>query len=118
VELSVVFTDDLEIARLNKQYLNRHGPTNVISFPMREGDFSHVHPEILGDVVISMETALREAEELRQSVQERIDYLLIHGILHLFGYDHEKSEKQALIMEEKSDRLMKTVKQKGYSREQ
>jgi probable rRNA maturation factor len=106
VELSLVFVHDSEIAMLNQAYLHRSGPTNVISFPMREGEFGNLHPEILGDVVISVETAAREAKELSQSVEERIDFLLVHGILHLFGYDHEKSEESAREMEEKSDMLI------------
>lgn len=111
MELSVVFVDDSEIALLNQQYLHRSGPTNVISFPMREGEFGNLHPEILGDVVISVETAAREAEELSQSVEKRIDFLLVHGILHLLGYDHEKSEENARRMDDKSDELTKIIDQ-------
>ena len=109
VQLSVVFVDDSDIALLNQQYLNRSGPTNVISFPMREGEFAHLHPELLGDVVISVETAAREARELSQSVEERIDFLLVHGILHLLGYDHEKSERDMELMEDKSNELMEII---------
>jgi len=76
---------------------------------MREGEFAHLHPELLGDVVISAETAAREARELSQSVEERIDFLLVHGILHLLGYDHEKSERDMELMEDKSNELMESI---------
>ena len=73
---------------------------------MREGPFSEDQPEMLGDVVISVETASREAGDAGIAVWERLDYLLIHGILHLFGYDHEGDESEARIMEEKTEELM------------
>ncbi len=105
-ELSVLVVDDPQIAQLNKEYLNREGPTNVIAFPMREGEFSQVSPYLLGDVVISIDTAQKEGETAGISAQERFTQLLIHGILHLFGYDHEKSEKDARKMDAKADELI------------
>lgn len=112
VQLSVLITDDPEIASLNKQYLGRTGPTNVIAFPMREGEFSDVAPEILGDVVISIETTEREAREGNMELETRFSELLIHGILHLLGYDHEDDEQKAREMEEKSRELVVLI-QKG-----
>jgi probable rRNA maturation factor len=111
-QLSVLITDDMEIAALNKQYLGRTGPTNVIAFPMREGEFSDVAPEILGDVVISLETTEKEARESGMELETRFSELLIHGILHLLGYDHENDEQQAREMEEKSVELLVMI-QKG-----
>jgi probable rRNA maturation factor len=105
-ELSILVVDDSEIENLNKDYLNRSGPTNVIAFPMKEGDFSDINPQLLGDVVISMETAGREALQSGISIEERFAQLLIHGILHLFGFDHEKSEQDARKMEKKSNELL------------
>ena len=105
-ELSVVLVDDARIADLNQTYLQHTGPTNVISFPMREGDFSQINPHVLGDVVISMDTCAREAEEAGISMETRLDQLLIHGILHLLGYDHVHSESQARIMDAKSEELL------------
>ena len=105
-ELSVVLVDDTRIADLNQTYLQHTGPTNVISFPMREGDFSQINPHVLGDVVISMDTCAREAEEAGISMETRLDQLLIHGILHLLGYDHVHSESQARIMDAKSEELL------------
>jgi probable rRNA maturation factor len=105
-ELSVLIVDDDRIARLNRQYLKRHGPTNVISFPMREGAHSEIHPELLGDVVISMDTCARESRQAGIPVEQRFVELLVHGILHLFGYDHVHSAAEARIMEEKSRELL------------
>ena len=108
-ELSILVVDDSEIKTLNKDYLNRLGPTNVIAFPMKEGDFSDINPQLLGDVVISIETAGREALQSGISTEERFAQLLVHGILHLFGFDHEKSEQDARKMEKKSDELLKLI---------
>jgi probable rRNA maturation factor len=105
-ELSILVVDDSEIETLNKNYLNRSGPTNVISFPMKEGDFSDINPQLLGDVVISLETIVREALESGISTEERFAQILVHGILHLFGFDHEKNEQDARKMEKKSNELL------------
>lgn len=111
-ELSIVVVDDLEIEALNRRYLNRLGPTNVIAFPMREGRFSNITPWLLGDVVISVEAAMREGELAKISIEDRFDQLLIHGILHLFGYDHEKSKEEADKMEKKSNELLGVLSNK------
>jgi len=109
-EISILLVDDPQITILNQKYLDRQGPTNVIAFAMREGEFSHITPHLLGDVVISMDTAAREAQEADLSPERRINELLIHGILHLFGYDHEDSAKEARRMEDKSRELMKLIR--------
>jgi len=106
-ELSILVVDDSEIKTLNKDYLKRSGPTNVIAFPMKEGDFADINPQLLGDVVISMETAGREALQSGITAEERFAQLLVHGILHLFGFDHETSEQDARKMEKKSNELLK-----------
>jgi len=108
-DLSILITDDLEIARLNRQYRHREGPTNVLAFPMNEGECSGINPELLGDVVISAETVAREGKELDFSFKQRFDFLLVHGILHLFGYDHEISEDEALKMEKKTEELYQLI---------
>jgi len=108
-ELSVVIVDDSEITDLNQKFLNRPGPTNVIAFPMREGEFAGISPQLLGDVLISIDTAQREGELSGISTAERFDQLLIHGILHLLGYDHETSVDDARRMEEKSEELLKFI---------
>jgi len=108
--LSILIVDDDRITQLNQTYLKHQGPTNVISFPMREGAHNDIHPELLGDVVISMDTCAREAETGDIPIQERFYELLVHGILHLFGYDHIDSEEHARIMEAKSRELMTLIR--------
>jgi probable rRNA maturation factor len=108
-ELSVLFTDDKRIAELNQRYLKRQGPTNVMAFPMLSGNHPHRLSSMLGDVVISVDTALSESQELGEPVQRTLDRLLIHGILHLLGYDHEASPKEALRMRREENRLLTLV---------
>jgi probable rRNA maturation factor len=108
-ELSILLLDDSQISILNKKYLKREGPTNVIAFPMREGPFAELTPDLLGDVVISLETAAREGTAAGISMGDRLTELLVHGILHLCGYDHETSEKEALRMEEKNQEILKIM---------
>lgn len=78
----------------------------MISFSMQEGEFGDINPQIIGDVVISADTCAREAEQGGISIESRFDQLLIHGILHLFGYDHVHTETEAAAMEAKSDELL------------
>lgn len=88
-ELSVWLCDDRRIRDLHRQYLGLDTPTNVLSFSQQEGEFGELEPELLGDVVISFETARRESLEASQSLDDHVAYLLVHGVLHLVGYDHE-----------------------------
>ena len=108
-QLSVLIVSDAQIAELNQTYLNHKGPTNVISFPMQEGPFADITPDLLGDVVISADTAHREAGKAEMETMERFNELLIHGILHLVGYDHVNSEEEAAVMQQKSDELMNLI---------
>ena len=98
-EISILIVDDIQIEKLNRKYFDRSGPTNVIAFPMREGEFSHLNPQILGDV----------ARNCGMSVEQRFKELLVHGILHLFGYDHIVSEQDARKMEIKSQELLELI---------
>ena len=113
-ELTVVLVDDREITRLNRRYFRRNRPTNVISFPMMEGTPLSLQAKILGDVIISADTARRDAEEVGKRAGEEILFLLIHGILHLAGYDHEGARRERLKMEEKERELF--ARCKGPSR--
>lgn len=108
-ELSLVLVDDAEISRLNRKYLGREGPTNVMAFPMRGGSFAGVNPHLLGDVVISAERAVAEAQAGRYTPEEMLDFYLIHGILHLLGFDHEGSAEEAARMEAKAEELWRVV---------
>jgi rRNA maturation RNase YbeY len=108
-ELSILFTDDKRIAELNNRYLGRKGPTNVLAFPMEEGATSGFESPMLGDVVISVGAALRESEAFGEDLEHTIDRLLIHGLLHLLGYDHEKADSEAEHMENEEKRLLSLI---------
>lgn len=99
VEVSVVFADDEYIRELNHQYRGIDKATDVLSFALDEGEEPDVvdGPEesLLGDIVISLETAIRQAEEFGHSLERELSYLTIHGMLHLTGYDHETPEEKA-----------------------
>jgi rRNA maturation RNase YbeY len=88
--LSIAFVDETEMAELNRTYLGRKGPTNVLSFSQREGAEPSPHPNLLGDVVICEDVAIKEAAELGYEAHQMLTYLLIHGILHLLGHTHEQ----------------------------
>lgn len=88
-EVSLLFVDDEGIRAINRDYLRRDRPTNVISFSLSEGEFGGLNPELLGDVIVSVETAGREAREAKIPVGDAILYLVLHGILHLAGFEHE-----------------------------
>ncbi len=107
--LSILITDDIDIAKLNKIYLDRDGATNVIAFPMDKTSISDMMPHILGDIAISVETAEKESRVAEIDFDTRFFQLLIHGILHLAGYDHEKDEQEAGVMERKSDELFEKI---------
>jgi probable rRNA maturation factor len=77
------------MTRLNQRYRGIATSTDVLSFPMREGPFASLSPNLLGDVVISVETADRQAAAAGRSLRDELVALLIHGILHLLGYDHQ-----------------------------
>ena len=104
-EVSLTIVDDAEITRLNRQYFHRNRPTNVISFPMADGNAAAIPPHVLGDVVISAETAERQARASGGKTEDEVLFLLIHGILHLAGYDHESSRGDRRAMESKEREL-------------
>lgn len=91
-ECSVSLVDDSAMAALNRTYRGKMGSTDVLAFPMTEGRFGTVSPDLLGDVVISAETAARQARDRGRDVQGELALLLVHGILHLVGYDHGTAE--------------------------
>ena len=113
-ELSVTVVGDRSIRTLNRDYLGRDKATNVISFAMQEGEFGALNPQLLGDVVISADTAAREAEEADETFWDRLCFLLLHGILHITGYDHERSgEAEAARMEEKEREIFARLREEG-----
>ena len=110
-ELSVLFTDNDHIAQLNKRYRNREGPTNVLAFPMSGGGPSDIESGMLGDVVISVDTAIKESLDIDEPIEITINRLLIHGILHLLGFDHEQSSKDDEIMRKEEKRLFALIQE-------
>lgn len=103
-EISILFVDDKEIGEINKFYFKRDYATNVIAFSMLEGEFKEITPSLLGDIIISVETAYRDAFNGGIEFLDEIDFLLIHGLLHLLGYDHENIS-EAAKMEDLSSTL-------------
>ncbi len=113
-ELSVSIVGDRSIRIINREYLDKDRPTNVISFSLQEGDCGGINPHALGDVIISADTAAREAEMGGVEFFERLSFLLLHGILHLCGYDHERSgEAEAQKMMRKEQWLFRILKKEG-----
>ncbi len=113
-DLSILLTDDEEISWFNSQYRNKFGPTNVLSFPAAEGDQPHIASAAyreLGDIIISLDRAAIEADELDTTLHSRLVQLIVHGLLHLLGYDHERSKKEAQKMKKKEDQLISRLKQ-------
>ncbi len=110
-EISVTFVDNAEIKELNTQYRNKNTETDVLSFPMGENGIWDKNPEtgafVLGDVVISMEKAVEQADIYGHTLQREVGYLTAHSVLHLLGYDHiepmdrvRMREKEELVMEQ------------------
>ena len=109
-EISLSFIDDEKIKQLNKQYLGKDKATNVLSFSLLEGEYGNINPQILGDVIISVETAQRDALYGKLTVDQEIDFLIIHGILHLLGYNHENTtEKEIKKMRQKEKELFNVI---------
>ncbi len=106
-EVSLVFVDDDYMQGLNHQYRGLDSPTDVLSFAMMEGEPVACGEDtvILGDVVISLETAERQAVELGHSFLREAAYLTIHGVLHLLGYDH-REENEREIMRSKEEMIV------------
>ena len=97
-EVSLMFTDDETIHEMNREYRGIDRPTDVLSFALEEGEEEEIYggPEenLLGDIIISVETATRQAEEYGHSVEREMAFLALHGMLHLLGYDHMEEEER------------------------
>ena len=111
-ELSILLVDDQHIAELNKTWRRKSGPTNVLAFSLTEGEDLTMARNLLGDIVISVDTATREAQREATTVQHRLNVLLVHGFLHLLGYDHERSDAEAERMFRKEKELLLELKRK------
>lgn len=113
-EVSVTFTDDEKIRELNKKYRNKDASTDVLSFPMYDdlSELDNAFGEIsLGDIVISLETAARQGYSLYHSIYHEVSFLTVHSVLHLLGYDHEKSREDEEDMFSRQKKIMEIM---GY----
>ena len=122
-EVSILLTDDNAIQEINKEYRDMDAPTDVLSFPVTDfeipGDFSNIedehpdsfHPEtgelLLGDIVISVERAIKQAAEYGHSIEREIAFLTAHSMFHLFGYDHIEDEERRIIEDKQREVLDK-----------
>jgi rRNA maturation RNase YbeY len=120
-----MFVGDQRMRGLNRRYRGKDRTTDVLGFAMREAfmphgstnspsrvqsrDASRLTPDMLGDVVISVPTAWRQAKEAGRSLDEELAWLLVHGILHLCGYDHERSEKEARRMHRRERMILQSI---------
>ena len=106
-EISVTFVDNAEIAQLNEQYRNKSQPTDVLSFPLGENGKYDLNQEtgalMLGDIVISLERAMEQADLYGHSLQREVAFLTVHSMFHLLGYDHESGGLEAVKMREKEE---------------
>jgi probable rRNA maturation factor len=105
----VVWVDDAAMRALNRQWRGRDRTTDVLSFPMREGRYADIAGEVLGDVVVSLENALRAARRRRASPDRRVAHLLVHGVLHLLGHDHLGSAQRRARMRAEEQRILRRV---------
>jgi len=99
-ELSISLVDDPSIRELNGRYRGKPRPTDVLSFSLVEGEFAERRGKLLGDVVISIDTAARQARERRRGLDDTIARLLVHGVLHLLGHDHEEDDEARRMLAE------------------
>jgi probable rRNA maturation factor len=108
-ELSVLLIGDRAMRTLNHAWRKKDKTTDVLSFSLREGRFLHIQPDMLGDIVISVPVAARQADEAGHSLTVELERLLVHGLVHLLGYDHEQGLKEACRMERKERQLLKRL---------
>ncbi len=102
-EISLLFCDDLFIAQLNRQYRNKRGPTDVLSFAQSEAEFHGSH--VLGDIVISLETVQRNCDGDPAAMRAEVRLLFCHGLLHLLGYEHGTEETRGVMQTKQAQYL-------------
>ncbi len=112
--LSLTFTDNVGIRELNRIYRSKDAVTDVLSFPMFDTDTEEIYAldgtaAELGDIVISLERAKEQAEEFGHSFEREVAFLSVHSVLHLLGYDHERSDDEEKLMREKQRNIMKLL---------
>jgi probable rRNA maturation factor len=108
-EVSILLLDDPQIRDLNREYRKKDKSTDVLSFPMLDETSGNVQPQLLGDIVISVETAEKQAHNRKCALYKELSILLIHGMLHLLGYDHELSKKDEEEMQKQESRIFEGI---------
>ena len=112
-EINIILVDDKEIAEINNRCRRMNSVTDVLSFPMGEHGKYEINPEtgaqMLGDIIISVETVLKQADAYEHSMRREMAYLVAHGLLHLLGYDHESSDIERVRMREKEEQVMELL---------
>lgn len=108
-EVSVTAVDEAEMAGLNQSYRGREGSTDVLSFALNEGEGGEVADYWLGDIVVCPAVAARHAHEAARPVAAEVRWVLIHGLLHLLGYDHERDAEAERVMREKEQWLLDQI---------
>ena len=113
-EVSLTYTDNEGIREFNREHRNKAAATDVLSFPMCDPDVEEIYaldgaPAELGDIVISLERAEQQAEEFGHSFERETAFLCVHSVLHLLGYDHERSVEEDALMREKQRGVMRTL---------
>lgn len=112
-EISVSFVDNESIRELNAEYRDKDSATDVLSFPLGEDGVYDVNEEtgalLLGDIVISMERAMEQAEMYGHSLEREMGFLTVHSMLHLLGYDHENGGEEERIMLEKQEAVLNQI---------
>jgi rRNA maturation RNase YbeY len=109
-ELSVVLVSDRRMQALNQTYRQQDRPTNVLSFPQHPATQDGPTATVLGDIVVALPVAAREAQALQQALEERVIYLILHGLLHLLGYDHEYSAAERRRMTALEARVLRHLR--------
>ena len=112
-EVSVLLVNDVRIRELNRRYRGVDSPTDVLAFAMGEGEFAELHPEILGDVIISVETAEKQAECGGHSLIDELCLLAVHGTLHLLGFDDNTASGRTRMRRRERKYLNDEMKARG-----
>ncbi len=107
-EVSVTFVNNEEIQKLNKEYRNKDTATDVISFALNDDDsdiFAEAIPNLLGDIIISFEKTVQQAEDYGHSINRELGFLVVHGFLHLLGYDHQNEVDEKVMFSRQEELL-------------
>ncbi|QOY38437.2 rRNA maturation RNase YbeY [Anaerobacillus isosaccharinicus] len=107
-EVSVTFVDNKTIQEINKEYRNKDSVTDVISFALNDDEsdvFAEVIPNLLGDIIVSYPKTVQQAEEYGHSINRELGFLVVHGFLHLLGYDHINEEEEKVMFKRQEELL-------------